>query len=48
MNDDPTQVNVLYAKLYSEGDILQEIADKIVDYISETGKSFRLHLLRRK
>ena len=40
MNDDPSEVKVLYAKVEdpSEG-LLQEIVDKIVDYFIDAGLS---------
>lgn len=39
MNDDPAEVDVLYAKVhFSQGDnILQTLVDNIVDYFSESG-----------
>lgn len=44
MNDDPAEVNVLYAKVHSPNDILQSIADKMSQYFSEIGKKFSLQL----
>uniref|UniRef100_A0A1B6FIS2 K Homology domain-containing protein n=1 Tax=Cuerna arida TaxID=1464854 RepID=A0A1B6FIS2_9HEMI len=36
MNDDPTEVDVLYAKVHAD-DILQRLVDSIVDYLSNAG-----------
>lgn len=40
MNDDPTQVDVLYAKCYEEGGSgkLQKIADLVAKHFKDSGK----------
>ena len=42
MNDDPAEVDVLYARVhFSEGnDMLQTLVDNIVDYFAESGTLF--------
>ncbi|XP_046736458.1 activating signal cointegrator 1 complex subunit 1 isoform X1 [Diprion similis] len=37
MNDDPAEVNVLYAKVHSKDNVLQELADQISDHFFELG-----------
>lgn len=37
MNDDPTEVKVLYAKI-TQNEKLQELVDKIADYFVDIGK----------
>lgn len=42
MNDDPTEVDVLYGKVEIEGDknqLLQQISDELVEYFVEEGKA---------
>jgi hypothetical protein len=43
MNDDPSEVDVLYGKLTScyNPDLLQEIADKTVSYFIQEGQGFK-------
>jgi 2'-5' RNA ligase len=40
MNDDPTQVDVLYAKCQSENRQLQDIADLVASSFAESGEDF--------
>lgn len=40
MNDDPTQIDVLYGTVQEEGaakGLIQELADGLVDYFSKAG-----------
>lgn len=36
-NDDPTDVSVLFAKVSSENDVLQELSEKTVEYFIQKG-----------
>jgi hypothetical protein len=38
MNDDPTRVRVLYAKVGSADNILQKLADEVTAYFKRGGK----------
>lgn len=45
MNDDPTEVDVLYGKAEIEGDknqLLQQISDELVEYFVEEGKHLKM------
>lgn len=37
MNDDPSEVSVLYAKVFSKNDVLQQLADKVTHYFNKSG-----------
>lgn len=38
MNNDPTKVNILYARIVDEQGLLQELSDNIVEYFADKGK----------
>lgn len=38
MNDDPTQVDIVYAKCHDKGDVLQQMADYIAKKFDKSGK----------
>lgn len=40
MNDDPSDVRVLYAKVVSENNSLQQLVDNVANFFSTTGKPF--------
>lgn len=44
MNDDPTEVDVLYAKVHA-CDILQTLADNVVDYCCNAGNLILYRLI---
>lgn len=45
MNDDPAEVDILYGKVYAKdgSDILQEVADGVVNYFSDKGLMQKQH-----
>lgn len=38
MNDDPTDVNVLFGKIIDTSNVLQEIVDEIINHYTDIGK----------
>lgn len=40
MNDDPSDVHVLYAKVVEKDNILQQLVDNALNFFSPTGKPF--------
>lgn len=37
MNDDPSEVSVVYGKICTDDQLLQELVDKIVDFFIQKG-----------
>ena len=47
MNDDPAEVNVLYAIIVDKDGYLQDLSEKIVDYFVADGKYTPLQIFQK-
>ncbi|KOC69171.1 Activating signal cointegrator 1 complex subunit 1 [Habropoda laboriosa] len=43
MNDDPTEVRVLYAKIIDKSEVLQKLSDEIVNYYASIGLLYKMN-----